>query len=326
MIKSFATSHQAINLLNNGAFECGGSRLHHWNVIGSDLVRGNTYSIKSGDGKKFMSVVLSSRDDFTIHQTLGRGRIEMDFKDLPNQRRTLPLGYKAKELKTVRQGIELTLAFTYRVLSGNVDVSPYVQCINNGTKPTSIQFEGGDLTQFKSIVGSNAWRRETFKFRASFSIDKIGLSFKNTNSDVAAQIDVTDISLVVGYYDNSPYTGDPLLKIFPKNCVVMVHGEVCPEGFENVTDVDSLVRSGDDRGSDTHTVDITTRVATNGIIEWEGFNSKSFVTNAGGLYNPNVPNDPVDVPDDRGIADHQHNIEEAKSKPLGFYLRMCKKI
>jgi predicted amidohydrolase YtcJ len=113
--------------------------------------------------------------------------------------------------------------------------------------------------------------------------------------------------------------------------ITMVLGTACPEGFEEVGEDGKFVRSGENRGSSTHSVTTEVGVFRNGTLDFEGYQSKSFVTtfkNSANypLYDPNNTNDPVDVPDEKGVANHKHTIGDGDSVPVGVLLRMCQRV
>lgn len=330
MIKSFITSHQSVNLINNGAFEFGGSRLHFWKITGADTLRGNSYSVGSDAEKRFMTIELSSDLPLAIHQSVGAAdRPVLDFA-AGALRPTLPGGYVTTELKTLPHGVEYTLAFTIKVRGGSVQVTPLITDLNSETATnfqTLTYVEGSGPMTLSQTVN---WRRHTFKFKTSHSLYEIGLRFLRANEDDDALFDITDICLIAGTFDNAPYTGDTLLRSIPKGCIVMTLGTACPEGFEEIQQ-EGFVRSGENRGSNTHSVQSDIQVYRNGTLDFEGYQSKSYVAafkNSANfpLYDPNNTNDPVDVPDEKGVASHKHAIADGDSIPVSVPLRMCERV
>lgn len=331
MIKSFITSHQSVNLINNGAFEFEGSRLHFWRVVGSDTLRGNSFSIASDNSKRFMTVQLSSDLPLAVYQQVGADdRPELDFVS-GDLRPTIPHGYLTEELKTLPHGVDYTLALTVKVRGGSVRVTPYVTDLNSesATNLQTVNYveSSGPVTLSKTVD----WRRHTFKFNTTHPLYEIGFRFDRTDNDDDALFDITDISLVVGSFDNSPYTGDSLLRTIPRGCILMTLGSACPEGFEEAGEAGKFVRSGENRGNDKHTASTSVAVFRNGTLDFEGYQSKSYVSSFKNsanypLYDANNTNDPVDVPDEKGVADHNHQIADGDSVPVGVVMRLCQRV
>lgn len=75
---------------------------------------------------------------------------------------------------------------------------------------------------------------------AAHTIDKFTIE---VSSDAPAEIVLDRMQLSLGRYADQPYTGDPFVQIFPKDCIVMTLGDVCPAGFEELGDGDLEVPS-----------------------------------------------------------------------------------
>lgn len=338
MIKSFATSHQLINLINNGAFEYKGSKLHFWELSGVDATFTNKYQITTS-GKTFASFSLMQDTPVSLYQSVGSGdRLVLDFLQVDSlgqyvlDRESVYGGYKTLEAKTLPHGTEYTLAFSVRVPEGSVTITPYLTDLLSETSTSSmtVTYEGGVAASSKTLSSVKVWRRLSFKFTASKSLYQVGLTLQRASSDKNATVEITDISLVTGMYDEAPYTGDTLSRVLPRDCVVLVMGDSCPEGFEAITN-SAFVRSANDAGESTHHPDIQTTPDRSLTIDFEGYDSESYVLNTlstyqtKDLYGAEV-NPPVDVPDEKGVASHTHKLDSAGSLPVAISYRMCRKV
>ncbi len=355
MIKTFASTQQAINLLNNGSFEIKGTSLHYWDIEGIGGSSANSYSIvETEGGYPYLQLELSSLTPFRLSQQFGKGvRGTLDFPvPMPSgMRTTIPEGYLVEEAKVLPHGVFYTLAFDIKVVSGSAIIDPIILDLNSeetGETTTLVTYEG--LSRL-TLSKSNGFKSYSFKFKPARGLYRLGLQITKNSSIEHTQVQITKIGLYAGSYDTTAYTGDPLSRCLPKNSIIMYLGSACPSGFEELGNDDFQplpswkidepnieARKGNYpasvsglSGNTSHTIDnLQIRPGRPDLQEFEGFDSKFVITEAaktsGSKVDVDLPNPDVDVPDERGTPSHKHVIKSAPLRPVSIPLLFCKRV
>lgn len=356
------------NLLSNGAFDfvedvAGTPTAHFWTGHGvtaatnaaatqsvCGLVRGETIVDAEGASDYVRFDLLSGAAASWRQSFLADPAAHV--LDFPtplapgSARREMAPGFLSRFRRTLARSRSYTAALSARVVRGAATLSARFLDADGGL------IASADLTaRADSGATGRRWKRYSATLTPAVVPSAIEFVAVRTGGEIV-ELHLSLFQLVLGAYDEAPYTGDPLVAAVPADAIVLALGSVCPPGFVALEEPAGAVpaawlaadptlklRRGAfplgatkpdtaPHGAPTHnrTDGYQFEVAADDVVEFESFDSTWGSAVSGSVsYNPNVRT-PADEPDDRGRADHQHNVREGGSLPAHRRFLFCRRL
>lgn len=336
MINRFATSYQTINLVRNGGWDFVGSDglPHFWTLVNlvaaADAPDSNKNYFEVGDDK--ISLVLHQEENAQIVQYFPKPG-SMDFQQplVGGVRSSLPPGYLVNEQQHL-PAETYTVAFD---LAGAADVRVGYGSVAS----TYTDWQTGD-------------GRKLFVFTAEETLKHILIEVRRAADFVT--VDLSRIMFAAGEFSALPYTGEPL-NILPRGAIVMVCGDTCPLGFEELGETGATPkpewasddpgirgrkgnypRGGVDAYGDVrHTggsilpgiTDVQQFESFGGYLNtYFGYGQEEQGIVTGGDSKDFILSDFADVPEMDDVGLHTHVIGTAGTRPVSMKLRFCKRL
>lgn len=328
------TNYNSVNLLYNGGWELVDSKGKpaFWDIDGAsqedDL---SVYDV----GAEGLRVQITSQGKVTATQSFTEAAGPLDFQTplAPNSYRGMPYGHQVTPARSVSTQDDLTVS-----LDISRELGPcLLRVLINGV--ALVTPEGLDTLSLDDITETRA-----HFFHA-------GVPSGGTVTDVAIELTsgapseatIDRVQMSLGRYSDQPYTGDPFIQIFPKNCLVMTLGTTCPAGFEELGDGDLAVpaewteaepgirarvgnypASGTElAGSPKHGPDNDSTSANS--ASFEAFESRTGRAASETGVGPNfltTSNNPLVDQE----LDHTHTVNKASSRVLAVEYLFCKRV
>lgn len=354
-----ASSHGAINLFYNGGWALSKDGVPAMWLFENLAAEGlNTYNLVD----ERLHVSLTGTEPSTILQDFSTFAAPLDIAIPINngEVRGLAAGYKVAEGRPIPVKTALTVAFDVEREIGDISFKVFFTIAGN-------RYYVSSDTSSIAVGHPHLVRRVRLedKVRLHFTIlgdivptltqapiiSSIGIEMSAAD---ASSFYIDKIMLATGASFELPYTGDPFIHIFPKDCIIMTLGDVCPPGFEELGEGDlnpiadwgttepginarlgNYPRSGTElAGSPVHTTrDPQVQDARIARREFEGFEGRLFTEYANSPDNVD-PNNPgtfaftvyasnADI--DQDIS-HTHDVSESFVRPASLGLRFCKRL
>jgi hypothetical protein len=206
-----------------------------------------------------------------------------------------------------------------------------------------------------SIKRDGKWRRYSETFATPLGVGKVELVISKESGDDLTEVHVGKVSLAEGRYSQLPYTGDLFNRCLPQGSIVLMMGDSCPPGFEELGEggqaplsewvsEDPAISarkgnyprnsiSGELEGTVVHnSEDVSITPGKTDVSEFEGYDSKIASFFDGESENENLvdstrPNPDMDLADAAdGIPTHKHILETAEHRPVSRGFRFCKRL
>ena len=354
------------NLLGNGAFDfvedvAGVPTAHFWTADGAtaagsaaaqdgwSVVRGEKIEDDEGAADYVRFEMLSGAVVGWRQSFLADASATLDFP-VPlspgSARREVPAGFLSRYRRTLARSRSYTLGVSVRAARGAVSVQ--ARFLTEDGTPIA---EAALTTRHDATATRRKWRRYAAVLTPAAVPATLEIRLTRLGGELA-DVHLSLFQLVLGAYETAPYTGDPLAAAVPKDAIVLSLGSVCPPGFvaleepegavpETWTAVDPTLKlrrgafpvgsaapTAAPLGAPTHNRadGYHFELAADDVTRFESFESTWGSATSGSVsYNPNVRS-PADEPDDRGHADHQHNVREGVSLPAHRRLLLCRRL
>ena len=331
------TNYNSINLLYNGGWELADSEgiPAFWDISGAEQESALSVYTVVPEGLKLQ---LSSRSAVTITQTFTAPSGPLDFLSAEDYR-GMPYGYVEGPARVLSLQDNWTLAFDVNRRVGPCTVKARVSYA--GTHVDLVTADGSTELTISDVQES---RPHFYLTGSEAPTNLIMESLTITVTSTApSEVTLDRIQLSLGRYGFQPYTGDPFLEIFPKDCVVMTLGDLCPAGFEELGDGDLTVPPewGEDEpgirarkgnypadgtelaGAPKHGApNDTTSVSTNVSASFESRFGRAFQeAGIGPDFLADSNNPLVDQ-----TLEHTHEVNKASSRVLAVEYLFCKRV
>jgi hypothetical protein len=346
----FSSTDQLISLIRNGAFSFLNkdepSDIPFWTATGV-----STSVVEPTDGPmKAFEATMATQASATLIQSF-RLDPEAHVLDFVNPigayvRDSIEAGYFAEATTMLPHKTPFTLSYSIKVLQGKAVVSLVADDFESSTN--LVITHQGEAT--KVVSSSDRWVRAAFRFSANRGLAELGLKIGRAPGADLTVVQISNISLYHGYYNDALYTGDPLARSVPAGAIILCMGSYCPPGFSELGE-DGLLppaawtedepgikaRKGNYpraapglTGAPLHTTQATFTPKLASVVQFEGFDSKVALTRSGSsttdFMNVSVANPPADLPDALGQPTHSHTLKKAGSRPTAIALRFCRRL
>ncbi len=332
------SNYNSINQFYNGGWELVDSdgEPAFWDIEGASLEDDLSVYEVTPDG---LQLRVAGQTPTKITQTFTDPVGPLDFRgDLgPSDYRGMPNGYVHSPARSLSGEDSWTVCFDVLRTVGPCSIK------------VSATYAGATTYLTDSTGGDEIILTDVDRLRAHFFLD-IGESYAiesitlEVTSSSPAEIVLDRMQLSLGRYSNQPYTGDPFVQIFPKDCVVMTLGDVCPAGFEELGDGDLQVpaewseqepgvrpRKGNYpaqgtelAGSPKHGPEAdTTSPGTNLTEQFESRFGRAYLDASAG---PSEWQDPSNNPLVDQQLEHTHQVNKASSRLLAVEYVFCKRV
>lgn len=332
------TNYSSVNLFYNGGWALIDSEgaPPFWEISGASLEEGpSTYEVKP-DG---LSLQLSGQTQVLISQAFTESAGPLDFSgDLnPGDYRGMPNGYVHASARNLSARDLWTVSFDLRREVGTCTLRVSAT-VGGSTTYLTASTGGTDVTVSEADLA-----RPHFYLDAATdeSISKFTVEVVSPTPSV---VSLDRMQLSLGRYADQPYTGDPFVEIFPKDCIVMTLGSACPAGFEKLGDGELEVPpdwedaepgikaregnypySGTELGgSPVHGPETdTTSLGTNSVESFESRFGRAYQEQTVG---PAEWEDPSNNPLVDQQLNHTHTVGTASSRVLSVEYLFCKRV
>lgn len=232
------SNYNSVNQLYNGGWELVDSDgvPAFWDIEGASQKDDLSVYEVTPDG---LRVRLGSRTAVKVTQSFTTSAGPLDFSgDLdPGDYRGMPNGYIQAPARTLSGKDVWTVSFDM--------VRSVGPCV---VKVSAMYASGTTVYMTASTGGEQVTVTDVSQTRPHFFLDAdVVHSIESITIEVCSssptEVVLDRIQMSLGKYADQPYTGDPFVQIFPKDCLVLVLGEVCPAGFEELGDGDLQVPS-----------------------------------------------------------------------------------
>lgn len=329
----FASHDNAVNLIRNGGLDFVKSTKDvppFWSLSGAvadAIPPDNKFGLVLGEdppsvlgAARYFKFDLYSPSKVSLYQEFENRFIQMGFvaelgdpwTDFQPER--IPGKYDIWETMHLR-GIEVTFAFSIRVMSGKVKVS--VRAKYKGLSDGVVVLD--------EALGSKDWIRPSHTLDLGpKKLKGLAIELERTQARASAEVHVGAIMLAVGGVEDLPYTGDPMADAIDAGTIVFAFGEVCPPGFEKMEFEEpplfgrvypkSGVPSEDLGGAESHDHS-GARMEMNPEVGWATIEAI-----------PPQRGETGNVPADEGQAKHTHPTSEVAAVPPTRDVILCKRL
>jgi hypothetical protein len=333
------SNYNSVNQFYNGGWELVDSDgvPAFWDIEGASLEDDLSVYEVTPDGLK---VQLGSQSVVKVTQTFTEPAGPFDFSgDLePGDYRGMPNGYIQAPARTLSGKDLWTVSFDVARTVGPCEIKVSAKYVDN-TEVYLTASTGGDRV---TITDLTEVRVHFFhEANTASAINEITIELRNASP---AEVILDRMQLSLGQYADQPYTGDPFVQIFPKDCLVLVLGEVCPAGFEELGDGDLQVpadwseqepgirpRKGNYPASGTDLAGSPKHGPENGTSSTATNIAEGFESRFGRAYlevgtGPDSWIEPSNNPLVDQELDHTHEMNLASSRVLAVEYLFCKRV
>ena len=336
------TNYNSVNLLYNGGWELVDSKGKpaFWDIDGAS--QEDDLSIYSVDDNG-LRVQITSQSAVTLTQsfTEAAGPLDFDGDLAPSDYRGMPYGYVQTPARKLSASDDWTVSFDLNRAIGPCQVRVRMNYVGGHTY-LAHQFAADGTPDTTLAVSGVSVLRPHFYATGGPLLDIQSVVIEITATS-PSEVTVDRMQMSLGRYADQPYTGDPFVQIFPKDCVVMTLGATCPAGFEELGDGDLAVpaewteeepgirarvgnypASGTElAGSPKHGPDNDSTSANS--ASFEAFESRTgraaSETGVGPDFLTTSNNPLVDQE-----LDHTHTVNKASSRVLAVEYLFCKRV
>jgi len=372
------------NLLINGGFDHletidGNFVPHFWSFTevappSASAKNPNYYTVtqnkpltRKEDVRDYLTIKLATKPSATMTQSfMIDSGVALDFpiplapqtEAAPTSRKEVAFGYLGKYDRFLARSSTFSLGVSIQVMQGSATITAsFVNAAGSPIVTATL------VTSASAQFTKQRWRRHVVKLTPEYTPAALKLTITRAAATEYLEINIGNMQLVCGAYDDVPYTGDRLLSAIPKNAIVMSMGSSCPPGFVELENPDVSIPEGwavqdptltscknlfpigstavnpaNLQGDPTHnrdSYDFTLR--RDDVRALESFDSiygnPVTVANSNSGTNTTTPVGyaaegvcPGDEANEKGTADHEHNVTAGGSIPVHRSLRFCRKL
>ena len=333
------------------------------------IVTQNKPLTRKEDVRDYLTIKLATKLSATMTQSfMIDSGVALDFpiplapqtEAVPTTRKEVAFGYLGKYDRFLARSSTFSLGVSLQVMQGSATITAAF-LDSSGAPITTATLTSSFSAQFTK----QKWRRYVVKMTPEYTPAAIKLTITRANTTEYLELNMGNMQLVCGAYDDVPYTGDRLLSAIPKNAIVMSMGTSCPPGFVELENPEATLPDGWLAQDPTLTsrknlfpigatsVDPTALVGDpshnrdsykftlrrEDVVPLESFDSvfgnpiTSAANNSSSGTNTTTAVGyasggvcPGDEANEDGSADHQHNVAAGGSIPVNRSLRFCRKL
>lgn len=336
------TNYNSVNLLYNGGWELVDSKGEpaFWDIDGASLEDDlSIYSV----GPDGLTVQITSRADVSLTQTFNVEAGPLDFSGNlgTEDYRGMPYGYTRTPARRLSAQDDWTLSFDLTRAIGPCQVRVRVDYVG-GSQYMAHRIEADGTAETALLVSDVEQARPHFFLTggADRDITAVAIELSGTSP---TEVTLDRIQLSLGRYADQPYTGDPFVQIFPKDCIVMTLGARCPAGFEELGDGDLVVpdewsdeepgirpRVGNYPAKGTELAGSPKHGPDNGTTSTNSSSFESFEARTGRAatetgIGPTFLSESNNPLVDQEL-DHTHTVNKASSRVLAVEYLFCKRV